>query len=162
MPGWPATARPTRAPTCGGDLPDPLMRRYTFGKAFRLRKSSEFDAVFAGRRSAGDGVLVVYAARSPMPHPRLGLVVSRKVGGAVRRNRWKRLLREAFRLAQHELPPLDLVCIPRLRGEPTHEQVARSLRQLAARLEEKIARREGEPSSRRGDKQPASKAREEG
>lgn len=129
-------------PSRGGDL--------RFPKRLRLLTKRDFDGVFAVRTSAADGVLVVYARASDQPHARLGLAVSRKVGNAVRRNRWKRVLREAFRLAQHRLPPLDLVCLPRSRDEPTLALVAPALEGLAARLEKKLARRGTPPAGSEG------------
>jgi ribonuclease P protein component len=106
---------------------------FGFPQHFRLKTPAQFKAVYDGKRSAGDGVLVVYALRNTLPHPRVGLSVSRKVGNAVVRNRWKRLLREAFRLHRHELPSgLDFILIPRSgQAEPTLEVVAASLRKLA-------------------------------
>ena len=69
----------------------------------------------------------------------MGLVVSRKVGPAVARNRFKRLLREAFRLHLGELPEgLDLVVIPRRAAEPTLEGMTESPTQLAGRVAKKI------------------------
>ena len=113
----------------------------TFPAALRLRKTSDFDRVFGRRRSAADGLLIVYGCENGLPHPRLGLVVSRKVGGAVRRNRWKRLIREAFRLAQRELPAgLDLVVIPRGGRRPDRDAISASLRQLAGRIAARIER----------------------
>ena len=120
-------------------------KRFSFPKELRLRTGAEFDAVFKAKVTAGDGVLVIHARPNGLGHARLGMAVSRKVGNAVRRNRWKRCLREAFRLAQHELPALDLVCLPRLRDVPTLEVVDMALRGLVRRLEKKAAK-QSQPS----------------
>ncbi|MEO0531838.1 MAG: ribonuclease P protein component [Planctomycetota bacterium] len=120
-----------------------------FPKRLRLLKGTDFDAVFKARTSVGDAVLVIHARPNDLGHPRLGMAVSRKVGNAVRRNRWKRLLREVFRLAQHDLPALDLVVLPRLRDEPTFDRLDGSLRSLARRAEKKAHRKQApnpEPS----------------
>jgi ribonuclease P protein component len=106
-----------------------------FPKSRRLLKSAEFDRVFQARRSQGDGLLLVYACENGLAFARLGLVVSRKAGGAVERARWKRCLREAFRLAQQELPGgLDLVVLPRAGATPAMSTVRDSLVKLVARL----------------------------
>lgn len=112
----------------------PTQRPKTFPKSHRLLKGAEFDAVFSKRLRRSDRILTVHALPNTLGHPRLGLAVSRKVGNAVRRNRWKRLLREAFRLTQHELPAIDIICLPRLQSEPTFDEVSNSLKQLASKL----------------------------
>jgi ribonuclease P protein component len=65
----------------------------------RLSRSGEFERVYREGRSHASRHLVVYAfprAEGDDSDPRLGVSVGRKLGGAVERNRMKRLLREAF------------------------------------------------------------------
>lgn len=112
-----------------------------FLRRYRLLRSAEFDRVFSAKCSAADGRLIVYAGKNEFVHPRIGLVVSRKVGGAVRRNRWKRLLREAFRLERIQFPPgIDLVVLPRPGVEPALDELRRSLSQMALRAAKKLER----------------------
>lgn len=82
----------------------------------RLSRSADFDRVFRqGRSHAGrDLVLYVFPSGSGGDDARLGLSVSRKVGGAVQRNQIKRLLREAFANQASRLPPgSDAVVVAR-------------------------------------------------
>ena len=114
-------------------------RPLTFPQSRRMKTPAEFDRCYKRKRSASDEVLIVYACENGLDHPRLGCSVSKKVGGAVVRNRYKRLFREAFRLAQHELPAgVDLVLIPRGGAEPTQEAVKQSLVKLAKQAAKKL------------------------
>lgn len=83
----------------------------------RVTRSRDFDAVYRKGRSAAGRHLVVYAfTREDVhePGPRLGLSVSKKVGGAVERNRIKRVLREQFARHNSGVPQdADLVVIAR-------------------------------------------------
>ena len=81
-------------------MPDTPRRR-------RLSRSAEFERVYRQGRSKGNRFLVLYAFPREAPAdegPRLGLSVSRRVGGAVERNRVKRTLREAFWQEAERLP----------------------------------------------------------
>jgi ribonuclease P protein component len=124
------------------------MPNLRFPKRLRLLHARDYARVLAARATASDGVLLVRAAANDLGHPRLGLTVSRAVGSGVVRNRWKRVLREAFRLAQHDLPALDLIVSPRASVEPDIRRVSQSLRSLAARIEKRLARC-GSPKSER-------------
>lgn len=87
----------------------------------RLKTPQHFRAVYQrGRRAAGAWLTVVALPQRPgdATGTRLGVSVSKDHGGAVRRNKLKRLLREAFRLERTRLPAgLDVVLIPRQRPE---------------------------------------------
>lgn len=88
---------------------------FGFGPEARLKERRDFRKVFDGGRKTVGRWLIVWHHDGPSQRPpRLGLSVSAKVGGAVRRNRLKRLLRESFRRRRAELPAgLDLVAYPR-------------------------------------------------
>lgn len=104
-----------------------------FGKRYHLRRRRDFAAVYAERCRAQDGVLIVVAAKNTVGVSRLGLSVSRKVGKAHVRNRWKRLIREAFRRHRAEIPAaFDFIVIPQ-RGAllPDFSTITKSLAQQA-------------------------------
>lgn len=82
-----------------GDIEMPL----TFPKSMRLTKKLEFDAVYRAKMRRTLGPVTIYSRLNGLPHHRLGLSVGRIVGPATRRNRIKRLFREAFRLHQTTL-----------------------------------------------------------
>ncbi len=85
-----------------------------FSKKERLRKRKEFQQVFDKGEKYGNDQLKIYALSNGDSVSRLGLVVGRKFGNAPRRNRFKRILREAYRLNKNLLSNgVDIVVIPK-------------------------------------------------
>ena len=108
-----------------------------FDKSRRLRQRAEFQRVFDhGQRGRGRFLTIVIASR-PEHGARLGLVASKKLGDAVRRNRAKRLIREIFR---HNKPAetaggVDIVVIPKRElFDATYTALEEDFRVVLARL----------------------------
>lgn len=87
-----------------GHTPPAGAPRLTLPRAMRLAHAREFQAVQNARVRRGAGVLSVATVPNGLPHYRLGLSIGRRHGNACVRTRLKRMIREAFRLLQHELP----------------------------------------------------------
>ncbi len=106
----------------------------------RLSRSAEFERVYRQGRSTANRHLVLYTfPNDSTDRPRLGLSVSRKVGGAVERNRVKRLLREAFARTEPELRPgQDVVLVARPAARELAER--EGLDGLDASLSELVAK----------------------
>lgn len=101
MPEEPEAAR--------GFLPEPL-GKLNLRKSSLLRKGWEFERVYSkGSRLHGDGFTLICCQNST-DYGRLGISVHRKIRGAVKRNRIKRIIRESFRLHREQYPhAMDIV-----------------------------------------------------
>lgn len=123
--------------------------RLRFTRAMRIVRGQDFQRVYREGSRAKGALMTVAVAPNQLPHPRLGLSIGRRVWkSAVRRNRVRRLFREAFRLEQGALPPgVDVVLIGSVpQVEPELEATRRELVALAA----KAWRRYGEKVDREG------------
>jgi ribonuclease P protein component len=113
----------------------------TLRKHHRLRTPFDFKRVYDRKCSVSNQCLIVYGRPNTFGQTRVGLSVSRKIGNAVARNRFKRLYREAFRTLREELPGgYDLVLLPRSSREPTLDEVKESLRTLAPAVVRRLNR----------------------
>lgn len=81
-----------------------------FTKEAKLIKTDEFSSVFNFRKRISAKFLALHYQPNKIGHARLGLVVGKKIAKrAVDRNYMRRVLREFFRIQQHEINPVDLV-----------------------------------------------------
>lgn len=121
-------------------MPDAAAPR---GRRSRVTRSGDFDSVYRRGKSAAGRHLVVYAFnRGEGDSPRLGLSVGKRVGGAVERNRVKRVLREEFSRIQGALAAgVDYVIIARPGvHEYIEERGSRALGERLQELTEKVTR----------------------
>ena len=112
-----------------------------FPKEHRLRAGEEFDRVFHSKIYAADQSLVINAAAGDPFVTRIGFAVSKKFGSAVARNRWRRMLREIFRLSYDKLPKgLDIIVRPRAGTTADALDVERSFQRLVKRVAGMVAK----------------------
>lgn len=88
--------------------------RRTFPRAARLLRKAEFDQVYRGGQRRSSKQFTIFYRLTGAPHTRFGFSVKKALGGAVKRNRIRRRMREALRLHRAEIAPgWDIVIHPR-------------------------------------------------
>jgi ribonuclease P protein component len=113
-----------------------LSANFSFKKSARLLQTREFHEVSRGEKRVGKNLVIYFIKADPFApskiSPKLGLTVSRQFGKAHVRNKFKRLVREAFRLSAFQIPPQLLLNIkPRKYAtQATFEEIQKEMLQL--------------------------------
>jgi len=122
-------------------MPVPRLR---FSARQRLAHDRQYRAVYAGKVHRSRAGLGMTGVPNGLAFSRLGLSVGKRVGSAAARNRAKRLIREAFRLVQHELPTgLDLVVSVRTGAALDLQSCREAIVEMAASIAREWGRRKG-------------------
>ncbi|MHC4607700.1 MAG: ribonuclease P protein component [Planctomycetota bacterium] len=106
----------------------------TLPKGARIKKKAEIDRVYKKGRRARGRLLKAHILKNDLGSARLAVSVPKRLGSAVKRNRWKRLIRESFRLHRLDMPAVDLLVIPnRPPGDLKRQDVEEALLALLRR-----------------------------
>jgi ribonuclease P protein component len=112
---------------------------YTFTRELRLLTPAQFKSVFSNPIKASSAEITLLAIPNSEQHPRLGLTVAKRyVKRANQRNRIKRVIRDSFRLNQHDIPHLDIVVLVR---NGVMEMENAEINKLIEKLWRKLSRR---------------------
>lgn len=108
--------------------------RYPYPKNLRVKKSWEFKKILKNKKISGNFILVSYR-KTGKNFPRLGIVISKKLGKAFLRNRFKRQLKEVFRTNIKNLPAIDMVISPKsLKRPPSYKNLLKDLINLSSKI----------------------------
>ena len=111
-------------------------KQFGLSRDEKIGKRAEFDKVFREGGRIVDGVIYARYVPNALAVTRVGIAVPSRVGKAAKRNRVRRLLREAFRLHKHEMPPgVDLILLPAHGwNEPPLGELEECMGRIAKRL----------------------------
>jgi len=114
--------------------------KFTFPRQCRLIKTDDFSSVFNFRKRISGHYIAIHYQYNQHLHARLGLIVAKKIAKlSVDRNYMKRVIKECFRLNQHQLPHLDLVIrAQRKFGNQDYKQLVLELSDLFASLNRRL------------------------
>ncbi|MCX7918489.1 MAG: ribonuclease P protein component [bacterium] len=113
------------------------MKRFKFTKQQRITTRAEYQAILQqGKKVSDNNFRIAVAFNSEIKKPKLGIIVSKKIGTAVERNRIKRRVREIFRLNQHNFvagTKLIIIAKPECVTKK-YQELERSILTLLARV----------------------------
>ncbi len=123
-------------------MADEPVARLRFPRAARVRLRGEIRRAYDRGIRVTNALLVLWGVENGLPFSRIGLIVSRRHGEAVRRNRIRRVLREAYRLSRAALPVgVDYLCAPQPGARIELAACRESLERLAAQIARRLSRR---------------------
>lgn len=116
------------------------LRTYSLEKQAKMIKTDEFSSVFNFRKRISAQYLAIYYQPNKQQRARLGLVVSKKTAKlAVNRNYMRRVLREFFRVQQHEICHVDLIIrVQKKFGKVDFFQIKQELNSLITKLNQRV------------------------
>lgn len=126
------------------------MKSHKYGRELRLLTPAHFNSVFQGNPiRVASSHLTLLAVANRLEYPRLGFAVSKKAAKlAVQRNRVKRVVRDSFRLKQHQLPAIDIVVIGKGGiGTLDKPELQQLVKQLWPRLIKRYNKQQSRPSA---------------
>lgn len=116
------------------------MTEFRYPRRLRLLTGRDFQSVFDDvQLKVPDQPILILSRPNDLGHPRLGFVISKKnIRKAVKRNRVRRIIRESFRLNQHNLPSVDMIIMARQGlGELENDEVHKLMKKCWSRLKGK-------------------------
>ena len=118
------------------------MPSYRLIKEAKLIKTDEFSSVFNFRKRIATEYLALHYQTNQLQRPRLGLVVGKKTAKlAVSRNYMRRVLRELFRLQQHEISPADIILrVQKKFDKRDFQLIKQEFNALVVKLNQRLAR----------------------
>ena len=116
------------------------MTEFRYPRRLRLLTGKDFQNVFSDvELKVPDQTILILSRTNNLSHPRLGFVISKKnIRQAVKRNRVRRIIRDSFRLNQHDLPAVDMVILARKGlGDLENEEIHKLIMKCWSRLKNK-------------------------
>lgn len=116
------------------------MTEFRYPRRLRLLTGKDFQNVFNDvQLKVPDQTILILSRTNNLSQPRLGFVISKKnIRQAVKRNRVRRIIRESFRLNQHNLPAVDIVILARKGlGDLENEEIHKLVKKCWSRLKNK-------------------------
>ncbi|HUS59176.1 MAG TPA: ribonuclease P protein component [Planctomycetota bacterium] len=111
-------------------------KQFGLSRHERIGSRTDFDLVFREGRRLSEGAVLARYVPNGRPFTRMAVAVPGRLGNATKRNRARRMLKEAYRLHKHEMPPgIDIIFLPgRAWKSPPLAELEAAMKKIAARV----------------------------